>query len=75
VLSNPDLAAISREIRQEIEMLSNEGTSGVLLVIDQLDAILATGGERISAVDIDEMLSELREVRGSLKVNLIDARN
>lgn len=63
VLSNPDLTAVSEEILKAVEMLkSQDDSSRVLLVIDQLDLLLATSGERIGAVDIEEMLLGLREV-------------
>ena len=73
VLSNPDLMAISGEIQQAIEMNSQEGTSRVLLIIDQLDLFLATGNERISVVEIKEMLMELREVHSTCSVAVINA--
>lgn len=64
VLSTPDLTAISTEIQNAIKHLSSQDdTSKVLLVIDQLDLLLASGGERIGPVDVGDMLLELREVR------------
>ena len=63
VLSNPDLTAISKEIQHAIEMYSQDGASRILLVIDQLDLLLATGGGRVSAVEIEEILMGMREVR------------
>lgn len=61
VLSDPDLTAISKEIQHAIEMYSQDGASRILLVIDQLDLLLATGGDRVSAVEIEEMLMGMRE--------------
>lgn len=58
--------SISGEIQQAIELLkcqTQDGASRVLLVVDQLDLLLATGDEHIGAVEIGEMLVELREVR------------
>jgi elongator complex protein 6 len=64
VLSKPDVAAVSGEIQHAIELLNSQDDAGkVLLVIDQLDLLLATGGERIGPVEIGEMLLGLREVR------------
>lgn len=63
VLSNPDLTAVSGEIQHAIELLKSQDDAGrVLLVIDQLDLLLATGDEPIGPVEIEEMLLGLREV-------------
>lgn len=56
--------SISEEIRQAIDLLkSQDEASRVLLVVDQLDLLVATGDEHIGAVEFGEMLLELREVR------------
>lgn len=63
LLSNPNLSAVSGEIQQAIQSLSAQGdASRVLLVIDQLDLVLATGGAQSGAVEVGEMLLGLREV-------------
>ncbi|KAH7317650.1 hypothetical protein BKA65DRAFT_599659 [Rhexocercosporidium sp. MPI-PUGE-AT-0058] len=58
-LTNPDLESVAKEIRIGIEAL--QGTGKVLLVIDQLDLLLAAGGEKIGAVSLEDMLMGLRE--------------
>jgi elongator complex protein 6 len=66
ILSDPGLMSIFGEIQQAIELLKSQtqdSASRVLLVVDQLDLLLATGDEHIGAVEIGEMLVELREVR------------
>jgi elongator complex protein 6 len=64
VLSSLELAAVSGEIQRSIQSLKNghDGRGNVFLVIDQLDLLLAAGGERIGEVRLGEMLMGLREV-------------
>jgi elongator complex protein 6 len=63
LLSHPNSTAVSGEIQQAIQSLSaQDDASRVLLIIDQLDLLLATGGEQVGAVEIGEMLLGLREV-------------
>src|SRR6187402_3010979 len=63
VLTNPGLASISKEIQLAIQALRDaQGAGKILLVIDQLDLVLATGGEQIGPVNVGEMLMGLREV-------------
>jgi elongator complex protein 6 len=63
VLSSPSPKAVSAEIQLAIESLNAKDSSDrVLLVIDQLDLLLATEGEKISSVEVGELLLELREV-------------
>ena len=63
VLSNPELASVTKEVLQTIQQMKEAtGGSKVLLVIDQLDLILAAGGDRIDAVNLGEMLMGWREV-------------
>jgi len=65
VLSSPELVAVSREIQRNVQSLMDaEGGSKVILVIDQLDLLLAAGGDQIHTVDVGDMLMGLREVRG-----------
>lgn len=60
-LSNPALEPVSREIMGSIQNLK-EGGGRILLVIDQLDLLLAAGGEHVSAVGLGDMLMCFREV-------------
>jgi hypothetical protein len=62
VLTSPSLAIISEEIPGAIRRMkdSHEG-SKVLLVIDQLDLLLAAG-YGVSPVNLGDMLIGLREV-------------
>lgn len=62
-LSSPELAAVSGEIQRTIQNLKDaEGGGNVVLVIDQLDLLLAAGGDQVGAVNLGEMLIGLREV-------------
>lgn len=71
VLSSPSPKVVSAEIQQAIESLnSKDDSSRVLLVIDQLDLLLATEGERIGSVEVGELLLELREVRTPFSIHL-----
>ena len=65
MLSNPGLESVAMEIQNGIEAL--QGTGKVLLVIDQLDLLLAAGGERVDAVGLEDMLMGIREVCCCLK--------
>lgn len=60
VLSSPTLESVTKEIQGGIDAL--QGTGKVLLVIDQLDLLLAAGGEQFGAVNVEDMLMGLREV-------------
>jgi len=64
ILSSPALANVSEELVGSIRSLKDsQGESGkILLVIDQLDLLLAAGGEQIGAVGLGDMLMGLREV-------------
>jgi elongator complex protein 6 len=63
VLSHPNLEAISGDIQQAIQQLNvQDDGSRVLLVVDQLDLLLATGGKQVGTVEVGEMLLGLREV-------------
>jgi len=65
VLTNSALGNVSEEISGSIRNLkASQGDGGrVLLVIDQLDLLLAAGGEHINAVNLGDMLMGFREVR------------
>ena len=64
VLSSLDLQVVSREIQRSIQSLKDghSGGGNVVLVIDQIDLLLAAGGDQIGAVKLGEMLVGLREV-------------
>jgi elongator complex protein 6 len=62
VLSNSALENVSEVILGSIRNLKGDGER-VLLVIDQLDLLLASGGDQIGAVNLGDMLMNLRVVR------------
>lgn len=64
-----DLAGIGANIKNGIQTL-RAGGKKVVLVIDQIDLLLATnsGSDGISAESIGDMLMELRQVRHTLVV-------
>ena len=61
ILTDPALTHVSEQIEKSIHMLS-EGGGKVVLVIDQLDFLLAAGGEQVSVGGLNDMLLGLREV-------------
>ncbi|PBP28550.1 hypothetical protein BUE80_DR000559 [Diplocarpon rosae] len=62
ILLSKSLDSISSEIQGAIRGLKDsQGSGKVLIVIDQLDFLLAAGGEQVGVVDIGEMLLDLRE--------------
>lgn len=62
-LSSPELTAVSGEVQRTIQSLKDaEGGGNIVLVIDQLDLLLAAGGDQVGAVNLGEMLIGLREV-------------
>jgi elongator complex protein 6 len=63
ILSSPDLTAVSMEIQRSIQSLKDVEGGNVVLIIDQLDLLLAAGGDQIGAVNVGDMVMELREVR------------
>jgi elongator complex protein 6 len=64
ILSEPSLASVSRELHNAAQALRNsEGAGKTLLVVDQLDLLLAAGGDQIGSVNLGDMLMSLREVR------------
>jgi elongator complex protein 6 len=64
ILSDPSLASVSREVQNTIQALKNsEGAGKIILVVDQLDLLLAAGGDQIGSVSLGDMLMSLREVR------------
>lgn len=63
VLSGPDLAAVFMETQRSIQNLKEAvGGEKIILIFDQLDLMLAAGGDKIRAVNIGEMLIALQEV-------------
>jgi elongator complex protein 6 len=63
VLSSPDLTTVSGEIQRSIQNLKDfDGGGKLILIIDQLDLLLAAGGDQITAVSIRDKLIGLREV-------------
>jgi elongator complex protein 6 len=65
-LSSPDLKTVSEEIRQAVEGLKSgqDGPGKVLLVVDQIDLLLAAGGDSVTAIALGEVFMGLREVCG-----------
>ena len=63
ILINPELQSISGEVQKAIEGLK-EGSPGckVVLVVDQLDLLLAAGGDGVGAIGLGEVLMGWREV-------------
>jgi len=62
ILVNAGLQDVSKQILASIQQLKGPGDGGkVLLVIDQLDLLLAAGGEGVDAVGMGNMLMVLRE--------------
>jgi elongator complex protein 6 len=63
ILSDPSLASVSGEVQNGIQALRNsEGTGRIILVVDQLDLLLAAGGDQIGPVSLGDMLMSLRQV-------------
>lgn len=65
VLRSSDLSIVSQDLSNAISQLDGgqkQGGSKVALVVDQLDLLLAAGGEQVSAGKLMEMLMGLREV-------------
>ncbi|TVY15110.1 hypothetical protein LARI1_G005467 [Lachnellula arida] len=60
ILSNPALEPVSREILGSIQNLKGD-RGRILLVVDQLDLLLAAGSEHIGVVGLGDMLMGFRE--------------
>ncbi|TVY93454.1 hypothetical protein LAWI1_G000781 [Lachnellula willkommii] len=60
ILSNPALEPVSREILGSIQNLKGD-RGRILLVVDQLDLLLAAGSEHIGVVGLADMLMGFRE--------------
>lgn len=76
VLSSPKLESVFGEVQKAIHGL-REGSPGskVVLVVDQLDLLLATGGEEVGAVGLGELLMGLREVCGTFHRDMCNLAN
>lgn len=60
----PSLANVSNIIQDAVKSLRDtNGSAKILLIVDQLDLVLASGGDGVGAVDLEELLTNLREVR------------
>ncbi|CZR63932.1 uncharacterized protein PAC_13829 [Phialocephala subalpina] len=71
ILTNLVLQNVSHEIINVAKTLrDSEGGVQVLLVVDQLDLLLAAGGDAVGAVSVGEMLMGLREEVYSTIVSL-----
>lgn len=78
ILSSPTLVNVSEEVLGSIRSLKASQEGGkVLLIIDQLDLLLAAGGEQIGAVGLGDMLMGLREVclQYSRMIKVTEIRN
>ena len=62
ILSSPELASVSGEIQRTIQSLKGVNGGKIVLFIDQLDLLLAAGGDQIGAINLGEMITSLREV-------------
>jgi len=60
ILGNPDLGSVAAEIQKAVQTLEEGGK--VLLVVDQLDLLLAAAGDHVGAVDVADMILGVREV-------------
>lgn len=70
VLSNPGLQIVSQEIQNAANTLRDaQGDAKVLLVVDQLDLLLAAGGDAFGVVALGEIVMGLREVYALLRVS------
>lgn len=61
-MTSPELASVSSEILKAVNE-SQLGGGKVLLVIDQLDLLLAAGGPGVGTIELGEALLDWREVR------------
>lgn len=65
-LTSSVLSQASGEIHATIQaMKTSPGGSKVLLVVDQLDLLLAAGGDDINAMNLGEMMTGFRDVSHS----------
>ena len=63
ILVKSDLSSVYEAMRQALEGLKGSQEEGkILLVIDQVDLLLAAGGDEVTVNGVAEMLMALREV-------------
>ncbi|RDW64036.1 hypothetical protein BP5796_10538 [Coleophoma crateriformis] len=61
ILKSPELQNVASQILGGISQIKAAASGKVLLVLDQLDLLLATAGDKSDVVALGEMLLELRE--------------
>jgi hypothetical protein len=62
-LKSPELGKVREEILDAVKSLRGpDGSGKVMLVIDQLDLLLVTGGQDVTSTAIGEMLMDIRQV-------------
>jgi elongator complex protein 6 len=61
-LTNPSLVNVFEALQNAVKTLRNTQSAKILLVVDQLDLLLATDGDAVGAVEMGELLMSLREV-------------
>ena len=59
-----DHTSVHEDLQQAIEGLKSDTEGKVVLVIDQIDLLLAAGGDQVTANGVAEMLMGLRDVCG-----------
>lgn len=57
-----NISGIKDGIMSAIRTVQTSGTAKVVLIVDQLDLLLAAGGDAVSVAAVEDMLMELREV-------------
>ncbi|KUJ14391.1 uncharacterized protein LY89DRAFT_137598 [Mollisia scopiformis] len=61
-LSNSGLESVSEAIHNDAKTLRHsQGTTKIMLIVDQLDLLLAAGGDAVNAVGLGDLLLGLRE--------------
>lgn len=68
VLSTPTVDGLRKELEAAVAQLKPRSGHGskTVLIIDQLDLLLAAAGHGLSSQDLHEMLLDIREVSGSM---------
>lgn len=64
ILTKSDLTSVAEEILKVVGTLKggDDGRGKTILVIDQIDLLLAAGGNQVTAIGMEAMLMVLREV-------------
>jgi len=70
VLRSPKLDVTAEDITNAIRQLKGSGTDRILLVVDQLDLLLAAGDDEVSAVGLEALLMDLQEYAHGTVVSL-----